>query len=110
MLRGVRNHHERVDGKGYPDGLRDPEIPLAPRIIAVADTYDAMTTSRPYRAGLPPERAAAEIAAGAGSQFCPRVVAAFRALFEERAVPPADGRGSWCCSSLAMLPDAGVRV
>src|SRR5215217_3330809 len=85
VLPGVRSHHERVDGRGYPDGLRDPEIPLAPRIIAVADTYDAMTTSRPYRAGLPPERAAAEIHAGAGSQFCPRVVAAFRALF-------ADGR------------------
>ena len=82
VLRGVRSHHERVDGKGYPDGLRDPEIPLAPRIIAVADTYDAITTSRPYRAGLPAERAAAEILGGAGSQFCPRVVAAFRSLFE----------------------------
>ena len=58
------------------------DIPLPPRIIAVADTYDAMTTSRPYRAGLPPEQAAAEILSGAGSQFCPRVVASFRALFE----------------------------
>lgn len=82
VLRGVRSHHERVDGMGYPDGLKDPDIPLAPRIIAVADTYDAVTTSRPYRAGLPPERAAAEIFAGAGTQFCPRVVAAFRRLFE----------------------------
>jgi HD-GYP domain-containing protein (c-di-GMP phosphodiesterase class II) len=83
VLPGVRSHHERVDGKGYPDGLTDPEILLAPRIIAVADTYDAMTTSRPYRAGLPPERAAAEILGAAGSQFCPRVVASFRALFED---------------------------
>ena len=82
VLHGVRSHHERVDGKGYPDGLADAEIPLAPRIIAVADTYDAMTTSRPYRAGLSPERAAAEIVACAGSQFCPRVVAAFRSLSE----------------------------
>ncbi|HEY0512940.1 MAG TPA: HD domain-containing phosphohydrolase [Thermoanaerobaculia bacterium] len=82
VLHGVRSHHERVDGKGYPDGLADAEIELAPRIIAVADTYDAMTTSRPYRAGLPRERAAAEILAGAGTQFCPRVVAAFRSLFE----------------------------
>jgi HD-GYP domain-containing protein (c-di-GMP phosphodiesterase class II) len=80
VLHGVRSHHERVDGKGYPDGLTDPEIPLAARIIAVADTYDAMTTSRPYRAGLPHERAAAEILGSAGTQFCPRVVAAFRAL------------------------------
>jgi len=83
VLPGVRSHHERVDGKGYPDGLSDPEILLAPRIIAVADTYDAMTTSRPYRAGLPPERAAAEILGAAGSQFCPRVVASFRTLFED---------------------------
>jgi HD-GYP domain-containing protein (c-di-GMP phosphodiesterase class II) len=82
VLRGVRSHHERVDGRGYPDGLQDLHIPLAPRIIAVADTYDAMTTSRPYRAGLPPERAAAEIFAGAGSQFCPRVVEAFQSLFK----------------------------
>ena len=80
VLHGVRSHHERVDGKGYPDGLTDPEIPQAARIIAVADTYDAMTTSRPYRAGLPHERAATEILGSAGTQFCPRVVAAFRAL------------------------------
>jgi HD-GYP domain-containing protein (c-di-GMP phosphodiesterase class II) len=82
VLVGVRTHHERLDGKGYPDGLRDPEIPLGARIIAVADTFDAMTTSRPYRAGLPGERAAAEILAGSGTQLCPRVVAAFRRLFE----------------------------
>jgi putative nucleotidyltransferase with HDIG domain len=82
VLHGVRSHHERMDGKGYPDGLTDPEIPLTARIIAVADTYDAMTTSRPYRAGLPTESAAAEILASTGSQFCPRVVAAFRSLFE----------------------------
>ncbi len=80
VLHGVRSHHERVDGKGYPDGLTDPEIPLAARIIAVADTYDAMTTSRPYRAGLPHERAATEILGSAGTQLCPRVVAAFRIL------------------------------
>jgi HD-GYP domain-containing protein (c-di-GMP phosphodiesterase class II) len=71
-----------VDGRGYPDGLKDPDIPLAPRIIAVADTYDAMTTSRPYRTGLPAEQASAEILAGAGTQFCPLVVAAFQRLFE----------------------------
>jgi HD-GYP domain-containing protein (c-di-GMP phosphodiesterase class II) len=82
VLQGVRSHHERIDGKGYPDGLAGSDIPLVPRIIAVADTYDAMTTSRPYRAGLPPERAVSEILAGAGTQFCPRVVAAFRSLVE----------------------------
>jgi HD-GYP domain-containing protein (c-di-GMP phosphodiesterase class II) len=82
VLVGVRNHHERMDGKGYPDGLIGDELPLVARIIAVADTYDAMTTSRPYRAGLPPEQAVAEILGAAGSQLCPQVVAAFRALFE----------------------------
>jgi len=82
VLVGVRNHHERIDGRGYPDGLRDDELPLVARIIAVADTFDAMTTSRPYRAGLPRERAAAEIAGSAGSQLCPTVVAAFRTLFD----------------------------
>lgn len=82
VLVGVRNHHERIDGRGYPDGLREDELPLVARIIAVADTFDAMTTSRPYREGLPREKAAAEIAAAAGSQLCPRVVESFRALFE----------------------------
>jgi HD-GYP domain-containing protein (c-di-GMP phosphodiesterase class II) len=81
VLPGVRSHHERLDGNGYPDGLSDAQIPLAPRIIAVADTYDAMTTSRPYRRGLDAERAAAEIRGAAGTQFCPRVVAAFDTLF-----------------------------
>jgi HD-GYP domain-containing protein (c-di-GMP phosphodiesterase class II) len=81
VLPGVRSHHERLDGAGYPDGLQDPQIPLAPRIIAVADTFDAMTTSRPYRQGLQPESAAAEIRGATGTQFCPRVVAAFDTLF-----------------------------
>jgi HD-GYP domain-containing protein (c-di-GMP phosphodiesterase class II) len=81
VLPGVRSHHERLDGQGYPDGLQDPQIPTAARIIAVADTYDAMTTSRPYREGLSPDQAAREIAAGAGTQFCPTVVAAFHRLF-----------------------------
>lgn len=80
VLSGVRSHHERLDGRGYPDGLRDEEIELLPRIIAVADTYDAMTTSRPYRQALTPAVAAAEIDAGVGSQFCPRVAAAFARL------------------------------
>lgn len=82
ILLGVRSHHERIDGRGYPDGLAGEQIPLVPRIIAVADTYDAMTTSRPYRQGLPPGRAVEEILAGAGTQFCPRVVGAFRSLAE----------------------------
>ncbi len=81
VLPGVRHHHERLDGMGYPDGLVGDEIARLARIIAVADTFDAITTSRPYRQALDPARAAAEIEAGAGTQFCPHVVTAFRALY-----------------------------
>lgn len=83
VLPGIRSHHERLDGTGYPDSLHDREIPLEPRIIAVADTFDAMTTERPYRKALPHAAAAKEIAAGAGGQFCPQVVSAFRRLYEQ---------------------------
>ncbi len=72
----ARNHHERFDGKGYPDGLKGKEIPLAARILTVADAFDAMTSDRPYRRALSQEVAAAEIKRNAGSQFCPDVVAA----------------------------------
>ena len=82
ILPGVRSHHERLDGKGYPDGLSGSDIPLPARIIAVADTYDAMTSSRPYRTALAPEAAGEEIQKGVGTQFCPQVVAAFRRLSE----------------------------
>lgn len=54
---GVRSHHERYDGKGYPDGLAGEDIPLFGRIIAVADAFDAMTSDRPYRKGLEPNQA-----------------------------------------------------
>lgn len=72
----VRSHHECWNGTGYPDHLQGQEIPLAARILSVADALDAMTTDRPYRRALPPEVALAEIHEQAGSQFCPRVVAA----------------------------------
>ncbi|QNB46768.1 HD domain-containing protein [Thermanaerosceptrum fracticalcis] len=73
----VRNHHERFDGEGYPDGLRGEEIPLMARIVAVADTFDAMTTNRPYRGALPVEAALKELEKNKGSQFDPQVVDAF---------------------------------
>ena len=73
VLQIVRHHHERWDGQGYPDGLAGEEIPLAARIVAVADTFDAMTTARPYRAARTPEQAVAEIDAEAGRQFDPEV-------------------------------------
>jgi putative nucleotidyltransferase with HDIG domain len=78
----VRHHHERIDGRGYPDGLAGEDIPLAARVLAVADALDAMTTDRPYRRAQRLDEARAEIAAQTGLQFCPRVVAALDASFE----------------------------
>ena len=61
VLRCVRSHHERIDGLGFPDGLEGDAIPIEARIIAVADTFDAMTTRRPYRAPWSPEDALIEL-------------------------------------------------
>lgn len=91
LLPGIRSHHERPDGRGYPDGLRDAELPTIPRIIGVADTFDAMTTDRPYRRALSGEVAAAEIARGSGSQFCPDVAAAFARLYARGAFTLQEG-------------------
>ena len=78
----VRSHHERWDGRGYPDGLAGEDIPLAARILAVADTLDAMTSDRSYRQALPVEAAIEEIRNLSGAQFCPRVAATFLACHE----------------------------
>jgi hypothetical protein len=77
VVSGVRHHHEQWDGSGYPDRLRATEIPLFSRIIAVADTFDAITSTRPYRAGADRERAIEVLRAEAGRQFDPAVVEAF---------------------------------
>lgn len=68
---GSARRTRRCDGKGYPDGLAGEQIPLSSRISFVCDAYHAMTSDRPYRAALSPAAAREEIAAGAGSQFCP---------------------------------------
>ncbi len=73
----VRGHHERWDGRGYPDGVAGDAIPLTARVAAVADAFDAMTSDRPYRKGMPAARAYAELLAGAGTHFDPECVAAF---------------------------------
>jgi response regulator RpfG family c-di-GMP phosphodiesterase len=77
-LRVVRSHHERWDGRGYPDGLRGNDLPLGARVFAVADALDAMTSDRPYRRAMKWTAARDEIAAQAGKQFDPDVVEAFR--------------------------------
>lgn len=74
---GIRHHHERFDGTGYPDGLAGTDIPLVSRIIAVADTFDALATDRPYRPGFAPETAMSTILACSGTQLDPEAVKAF---------------------------------
>jgi HD-GYP domain-containing protein (c-di-GMP phosphodiesterase class II) len=73
----VMAHHERPDGRGYPHGLSDEEIPLEAKILAVADAYEAMTVDRVYRKALPVEDAREELCFCAGTQFDPRVVEVF---------------------------------
>lgn len=77
ILTITRSHHERYDGRGYPDNLRGEDIPLIARIAAVADSFDAMTSNRAYRKGMPFEIACNEITRNAGTQFCPIVVYTF---------------------------------
>lgn len=82
----AKHHHERYDGRGYPDGLKGEDIPLFSRIILITDTFDAMTSSRPYRKGLDFEVAYEELSEFAGSQFDPNLVEAFcRAMRKEEA-------------------------
>jgi putative nucleotidyltransferase with HDIG domain len=108
VLALIRNHHERWDGNGYPDQLREDEIPLGARILAVADALDAMTSDRPYRAARTFEYAKTEILKGSATHFDPEVVTAFiksqhaieellREAAEEEMVdhPDADDLGGW---------------
>jgi HD-GYP domain-containing protein (c-di-GMP phosphodiesterase class II) len=76
VLPGVLHHHERYDGKGYPHGLAGENIPLIARVLAVADTFDAMSSTRSYRPALPRERVLAEFEKCAGTQFDPIVAKA----------------------------------
>jgi HD-GYP domain-containing protein (c-di-GMP phosphodiesterase class II) len=84
------HHHERFDGGGYPGGLRREEIPLGSRIIAVADSFDAMTSNRPYRKAGSPEAAAKELLRCAGTQFDPAVVEGFMPYLNRTYLNAAD--------------------
>jgi len=118
----VRNHQERWDGTGYPDGLRGEEIPLPARILAVADAFGAIVNHRPYRQGRPSDEAIAEIRKGAGTQFDPAVVEAFCQVVADHEVeadvlpgqapqpaavitgPPAGARTGWDRGAASPLP------
>ena len=83
IIPGILHHQERWDGKGYPNKLKNTEISIDGRVIGVADTFDAMTSDRPYRKGLPKDFALDEIRKCSGTQFDPEVVAAFMTACEK---------------------------
>jgi len=87
VLAIVRHEHERWDGRGYPDGLSGTDIPLGSRIIMIADTYDAVCSTRPYRKALPKEAALEIIREGAGTQFDPSLVPIFEEVLPELPMP-----------------------
>jgi putative nucleotidyltransferase with HDIG domain len=91
VLQIARSSHERIDGRGYPDGLAGDEIPLGARIVLVADAIDAMTSDRPYRRARPSRAAIAELRAQACTQFCPVVVEAAERLYAEEPELFGDG-------------------
>jgi len=116
----VRHHHERLDGRGYPDGIEGDDIPVLARVIAVADAYNAMTSDRPYRDAMPSRVARLRLAQGVGTQFDITVVAAFEAILAtssedyrtaksavfflnsgETGGPPTDEHGEICTDELS---------
>jgi HD domain len=97
----VRHHHERIDGTGYPNGLRGDEIPLGARIVAVADTFDAITSTRPYRSASPHKRAIDILREESGTKLDPTVVRAFCAHYAGR-----EPLALW--SSIAGLPERAL--
>jgi len=82
MIPGIELHHESLDGRGYPHGLKGDDIPLLPRIIAVADTFDALTTNRPYQEARDPEAALRIIHNISGKRLDPAAVAAITAIYQ----------------------------
>ena len=85
-VEGIKHHHEMYDGSGYPDRLKGTEIPLSARVVCLADAFDAMTSTRPYRVGLPLEFAMQEMKKLAGRQFCPECVDAFIRVLKSKGV------------------------
>jgi putative two-component system response regulator len=106
----VRHHHENYDGTGYPDGLAGDQIPLASRVILVADAYDAMTSPRPFRDALDHESAVRALTQGAGTQFDPEVVTAFCGLEALAEIRCHIARGDFGSRFLPYKRPAALRV
>lgn len=98
LVPAVLGHHERWDGKGYPRGIAGEEIPVSARCLAIADVFDAMTTDRPYRKGLPLEYAVQEIENGAGTQLDPQLARTFARLLRSRSIPLSPQAAARCGS------------
>jgi len=105
----VRHHHEDYDGSGYPEGLAGERIPLASRVIRVADAYDAMTSPRPFREALSHEAAVTELIVGAGTHFDPEVVSAFCGLEALAKIRSHIARGDFGSQFLSTRPPADLR-
>lgn len=105
----IHHHHEHYDGSGYPDGLAGEAIPLISRILMVSDSFDAMTTDRPYRKAMPAGAAIEELRRHSGTQFDPKVVEAFLRRFEGRAIEAIQGSvaGSAAQPAVALLVSSG---
>jgi len=88
IVPGILHHHEKYDGKGYPDALKGGAIPTMARIISVCDTFDAITSDRPYRKGVHPEIALQELRKHSGTQFDPKIVGVFIAAYESGEIEP----------------------
>lgn len=118
VAEAIRHHHERWDGRGYPDGLEGDTIPLAARVVTLADTLDAMTCARPYRPARDREKALAEIRRCAGTQFDPELAKEFCVLMENQSSDlPAEvmaevisGSTSERASAAPSMPDGGNRT
>ena len=110
-VEGIKHHHEMYDGNGYPDRLKGTDIPLSARIVCLADAFDAMTSTRPYRVGLPLEFAMQEMKKMAGRQFCPDCVEAFIRVLKSKGVVEEEGTApAPAADQPTALPAAGGTV
>ena len=91
IIESVLYHHERIDGKGYPEGIPSGDIPVMSKLIAVADSFDAMTSTRAYREAMTVEEAAAEFTRCAGTQFEPEFARKMVELIEDGTMVPIEG-------------------
>lgn len=108
MIGGVRHHHEKYDGSGYPDRKKGAEIPLIARIIAVADAFDAMTSNRPYRKALGRETALKELVTFSGRQFDPQVVEVFLEVCNQANFPGLYGMAETVVDGDGVMFSAGI--